>query len=658
MWSFHQPRRFSFGLRYGLAVVLTMVCCMAVWAQQTQIRQPLGTIVLPAHPVSIDISHQFAWFVDEHGSKTVADMDKADFKPLNGPFNVGYSKKTFWLRLIAQDSLTRTREWWLEVEPPYLDRVDLYEPMADGSFRMRTAGDRLAFTTRAVPHSNFVFPISPQAQGSTYYLRIQSSGALWVKAHIWHDTLFAAASTRQAHWVGISTGILLLLMFTALLQGMVLREPVYLAFVAYVAVTVVLLTSGVISLHTPANWYLLNDAVPPVILCLSVAAYAIFCHFFLYENQQARVFHGLFYVLAAIGLLSAALTVMPAFRAFIPLVVICKLGGTVLPILAISSRLIRGSAYTRVVWLGVVSNIVAQTILMARLTGTIDENSNWATLHVFNAIMVLHLLLLSFALFERMRRVNRERHQSQRELATQRLLKEASDKMAQDQRSFLAMVAHELRGPLAVARSASFNLRQLVSGSDNELINTRLDRTDGSLQQMAALIETCLSHERQGQAQPLSLQQEVCLVELQEQTMALLTEAARQRVLWPKSTGELAAQGNVALLAIALRNLIENACRYDLSGQAVEVNWQVHEHCLRINVQDRGLGIPQAKMTQLFEPFVRSGATNEATSPEPEGLGLGLYIVGRIASMHGGSAYAQPREGGGTAFVLELTQLP
>ena len=391
-----------------------------------------------------------------------------------------------------------------------------------------------------------------------------------------------------------------------------------------------------------------------MVACLSVAAYAIFCHFFLYESQETRIFRWLFYFLAAVGLVSAVVTTIPAYRAVIPFVLACKLLGSVLPLLAVSRRLMLGSWYDRMVWCGIFANLVAQTILFARLSGKVDEQSVWATLYAFNGFIMLHLLLLSSALYERMRRISFERQQLKSALATAQLLKEAAHTIANDQRSFLAMVAHELRGPLAVARNAGFNLRMMLAAAPEPHISKRLDRVDHSMQQMASLIEVCLSHERQGLAQPLSLQQNVRIADVNSAALGLMSDAVQARVQWA-ALGELSLQtlpANTALLAIALRNLVENACRYDTSGAPVEVVWQLEETQWRLSVLDRGPGIPAEQIGQLFEPFKRGAQDSAGT----EGLGLGLYIIKRIASMLSASVQAQAREdgGGGSVFYLLL----
>ena len=66
----------------------------------------------------------------------------------------------------------------------------------------------------------------------------------------------------------------------------------------------------------------------------------------------------------------------------------------------------------------------------------------------------------------------------------------------------------------------------------------------------------------------------------------------------------------------------------------------------RISVLDRDPGIPIGRIDQMFEPFLRGSHKDDS------GLGLSLYIVSRIASMHGAKAQVQPREEGGMAFSV------
>jgi signal transduction histidine kinase len=143
-------------------------------------------------------------------------------------------------------------------------------------------------------------------------------------------------------------------------------------------------------------------------------------------------------------------------------------------------------------------------------------------------------------------------------------------------------------------------------------------------------------------------------------TRSYLSEAVEQRVHWPQ-TETLSTptfSGNTALLSIAIRNLIENACRYDHTGSPVEVTLGADalagnlesSSVVSIAVLDRGPGVDDDVAEKIFTQFGRGAQVQH----DGLGLGLGLYIVQRIASMHGGTIAHQPRSGGGSVFTIRL----
>ena len=127
----------------------------------------------------------------------------------------------------------------------------------------------------------------------------------------------------------------------------------------------------------------------------------------------------------------------------------------------------------------------------------------------------------------------------------------------------------------------------------------------------------------------------------------LAEEAARTGVAAAGSAVQV--PGDERLLRRALRNLLENARRY--GGAEVEA------HVLdrgadgaRVEIEDRGPGVPEAFRERIFEPFFRLPGHAEREG----GVGLGLSLVRQIAERHGGRVHVEPRDGGGSRFVLSL----
>jgi signal transduction histidine kinase len=102
------------------------------------------------------------------------------------------------------------------------------------------------------------------------------------------------------------------------------------------------------------------------------------------------------------------------------------------------------------------------------------------------------------------------------------------------------------------------------------------------------------------------------------------------------------------MLRAVLMNLVLNACQAEPGGP-VEVRMSSHEGMARLQVLDRGPGIPEHVRERVFEPFVTT---------KSGGTGLGLTIVKRLAEMQGGSVSLRAREEGGTLAEVTLPAKP
>jgi len=117
-----------------------------------------------------------------------------------------------------------------------------------------------------------------------------------------------------------------------------------------------------------------------------------------------------------------------------------------------------------------------------------------------------------------------------------------------------------------------------------------------------------------------------------------------------RAVGDASAvvKGDASALRQVLENLVSNAIDHSPAGAEVEVEVRLAgaaDH-VRIEVRDRGPGIPAAELPLVFERYRKSG--------ESRGLGLGLAICREIVEQHGGSIWAAAREGGGTSFVFTV----
>jgi len=104
-------------------------------------------------------------------------------------------------------------------------------------------------------------------------------------------------------------------------------------------------------------------------------------------------------------------------------------------------------------------------------------------------------------------------------------------------------------------------------------------------------------------------------------------------------------------LALAIKNLIENAVFYTDPGGRVTLSLKKQGSQLEFSVQDTGIGIPNDQHNRVFTKFFRG---DNAVRMETEGTGLGLFIAKNIIEAHGGKIWFESTEGKGTTFSFSL----
>lgn len=202
--------------------------------------------------------------------------------------------------------------------------------------------------------------------------------------------------------------------------------------------------------------------------------------------------------------------------------------------------------------------------------------------------------------------------------------------------SLLANASHELRSPLARLKMALSLLRETPPEQ-----RAALEREiEVNIAELDALVEEVLLASRLDATDALDAAEAVELLGLAAEEAAR-TGASVQGV-------EARVRGEERLLRRALRNLLENARRYGGSEVLAEV--RAGATGVEVRVCDRGPGVPEAFRERIFEPFFRLPGHAEREG----GVGLGLSLVRQIAERHGGSIRCEPREGGGSCFVLAL----
>lgn len=221
----------------------------------------------------------------------------------------------------------------------------------------------------------------------------------------------------------------------------------------------------------------------------------------------------------------------------------------------------------------------------------------------------------------------------------------------QNQSDYLSLVAHELRNPLTAIAFAADVLHREENNLSASKRQKFIERIQAAAQSLNALLEDILVLERAStnrlEYTPTPLDLVTFCTEMVETFQFTSTQAHQftLQVDGPVQTVE----SDEKLLWHLLNNLLSNATKYSPHGGEILLRLHFGADHIQIQVEDKGIGIPDYALTELFVPFRRAG--NVGTIP---GTGLGLSIVKQCVDLHHGTVNVNSQEGRGTVVTVSL----
>jgi len=218
---------------------------------------------------------------------------------------------------------------------------------------------------------------------------------------------------------------------------------------------------------------------------------------------------------------------------------------------------------------------------------------------------------------------------------------------------FLALLAHELRGPLAPLRSTLEIIKR--TGDTGNGVDETVDTMDRQLGQLVRLVDDLLDVSRITHNKLALSKERVDLARIIGHAVeASLPQAEslghQLKVTLP--SGPIYLEADPARLAQVFGNLLNNACKYTPPGGRISVTAEQAGSEVLVKVNDTGVGIPSDRLTSVFEMFTQIEQSGEGSLG---GLGLGLTLVKRLVEMHDGSVSAHSEgPGRGSEFVVRL----
>ena len=294
-------------------------------------------------------------------------------------------------------------------------------------------------------------------------------------------------------------------------------------------------------------------------------------------------------------------------------------------------------------------------------SGAVDYISVPVVPEVLRArVMVFADLHRKTAALERMNRELEERvaertAELERDLATRKQLEEALLDAGRRKDEFLAVLAHELRNPLAPIRTA-VELMHLRPITDPAVIHSR-DVIGRQVEHLTRLVDDLLDVSRitrgkiRLEIEPLEIE---AVVNRAIETNRPFFESRNQKLTVRVPDAPVVVRADMTRLAEAVGNLLNNAAKYTDEGGEILLTVELAKEGqeVAVRVKDSGMGIPPEMLPRVFELFTQVDHTLHRAQG---GLGIGLALVRRLLEMHGGSVEGHSEGvGKGSEFILRL----
>jgi diguanylate cyclase (GGDEF)-like protein len=467
-----------------------MYFLLLIWIPSVVAMQPIEVGNLNE---GYSLNDHIEYFVDdtgEHKAEQLMLPDQLWRKHDQETLSFGYTRSTYWFRFEVQNSTNNYIYHLLEIAYPVLDNIRMYVYDAKNGLQVaqHTLGDKTSFNSRQIQHRNFVVPLDLEpAQKQVWLLRIKTSSAMQVPIKIWPDRQFFISDQARLMGLGVYYGIMFIMVLYNLFVFMSVREENYLYYVLYVASMAVFLASlqGLSFQYIWPNATSWNDRVIIVMLAGVVMFACLFTRNFLFLSDGEEKLNLAFWTVIISSVFIALSVNFISYAILIQTLIGIAVVGISLSIYAGILRWGQGYSSARYYTIAWSSMLLGGVILALNKFNFIPRN--FFTENAIQLGSVLEVILLSFALGERLNQEKRERFEAQITALNHERIANAAQAEALEQERFArasqekSLVyereAREAQAKvLAIQSEANENLEHKVRERTNELesVNEKL----------------------------------------------------------------------------------------------------------------------------------------------------------------------------------------
>lgn len=480
-----------------IRLLMTVWLCLAasmVWSGHgTNVKEgkPGGVLEVSTLPSGMSLDSLAGYYEDKGQELEIADISEVAWQFSENGLSFGYTDSVYWYRIVFVNHSDEAKERFISLSYPVLDYIDVYQRnTGDARWNQTTLGDKQVFEDRLISHRHFVIPMTISAgETQEWVFRVETSSSMQFPINIWEERDFFVYDQNQLLGLGLYYGIMMIMVFYNLFVFFSVREGNYLYYVVYVGCMAGFLGSlqGINFQYLWPGATSWNDQSIIVLLSGVIIFASLFTQKFLYLKNDASLFNrlliGVIVTCVAIVLLSNIVAYHALIRLLIVVAMIAMLGAIYLGFKRWAEGFV-AARYYAIAW---TCFLLGGIILALNKFNFIPRN--FFTENTLQIGSAMEVILLSFALADRLNQEKRERYEAQinaleheklaRKAQTEALEQERNARKAQEKALEHEREAREAQAKaLDIQKRATETLEERVKERTIELesVNKQLER--------------------------------------------------------------------------------------------------------------------------------------------------------------------------------------
>lgn len=616
----------------------------------------------------INLGKKIGFFRDDTGLMGISEIIKQDFHTGNAPIiNQGLYKGAIWGRFTC--NVRKGNPTYLVFNNANLDSIDVWTEQAGLLIPLYKSGNGFPVASRTIPSTSFLFGIPDQVHQQTIYFRVKTQNTFVLPVKLMETKTLHSWLAKKYILGAIYIGAILSLLLYNLFLFISLRDRTYLYYVSY------LVFLGCYSiLYLNGFSHLINNGVKDFMNRFAfsaaglgfISALAFAASFLRIKDRNPTGYK----VLNAMNVIWGIIVVINAIGYKVTAIRMTEIMAFITPIVLLYYSIIiyrsgfAPAKYFILSWIFIISCIIYFVLAVWEVVEFHDF-----TFNIIPAGSVIELILLSFALGDRMTVLRKEKNalkfahmqliESQKQQLEEKVRFRTADletTMAELRESnavkdkFFSILAHDLRSPL-------INLRSTIEYSENGLLNDQeiksfLGKIKLSVDNMYDSINGLLSWSAV-QIKQVSNNPEIFNVESVLMKICSMYDKIAERkgiAVVIECEDNLHCRADLQQFSLVIRNLVDNAIKFTLEQGTVIVKASAEQGVLKMEVIDGGEGISEEMKQHILNTDGYKAL--EGTAKEM-GFGLGLQLTKEFLSSMD-SELCIENSSAGTIFCFEI----